>query len=84
MPALKPDTIFPTHEEEQQIAAAIASDPDDFEIDQQWMADAKPAVEFFDEKMMQGLRSLRHRKMLAIPDTDPNEQTRLQTPHPLG
>lgn len=70
MPKLKPDTIFPTAEEERQIAAAIAADPDDFEIDKEWIANAKPASEFFDEKTMHSLRTLGRSRMLAIPDPE--------------
>ncbi|MCM0044806.1 MAG: hypothetical protein NBV65_09280 [Burkholderiaceae bacterium] len=84
MPKLKPDTLFPTAEEERQIAEAIASDPDDFEIDQAWIARAKPASEFFDEKMLQSLRALRHSRMVAVPDTEFESKTSLQTLHPRG
>ena len=70
MPKLKPDIIFPTPEEEKQIAAAIASDPDDFEIDEKWLKNAKPASEFFSKEMMQSLQMLRHSRMLALPDAE--------------
>lgn len=84
MPKLKPETIFPTPEEERQIAAAIAEDPDDFEIDEKWISNAKPASEFFGEKTMQSLRTLGHSRMLAIPDPEPDPDIRLQVFHPLG
>ncbi len=38
MPKLKPDHISPTPEED----AAIAEDPDTFELDAQWFREAKP------------------------------------------
>lgn len=84
MSAPKPSIIFPTPEEEQQIAAGIASDPVDFEIDEQWIAEAMPAAEFFGKKLMHDLTNLRHHKMLAISDTELNDEIRIKTCHPLG
>ena len=45
MPKLKPGTIWPTPEEEAAINAGIAADPDTFELDAEWFAKARPAVE---------------------------------------
>ena len=42
MPKLKPDHISPTPEEDAAIRAAIAEDPDTFELDAQWFREAKP------------------------------------------
>ena len=45
MPKLKPGTIWPTPEENAEINAGIAADPDTFELDEEWFANARPAVE---------------------------------------
>ena len=45
MPNLKPGTIIPTPEENAAINAGIAADPDTFELDEEWFARAKPAIE---------------------------------------
>ena len=45
MPKLKPDHISPTPEEDAAIRAAIAEDPDTFELDAQWFREAKPLKE---------------------------------------
>lgn len=49
MPKLKPDHVFVTDEEDAQINAGIAADPDTFELDAQWFARARPASEFLPE-----------------------------------
>ena len=41
--------IWPTPEEEAAINAQIAADPDDFELDDEWFAKAKPTSELFPE-----------------------------------
>ena len=45
MPNLKPGTVIPTPEENAAINAGIAADPDTFELDDEWFARAKPAIE---------------------------------------
>ena len=49
MPKLKPGTILPTPEEDAQIRAGIAADPDTFELDEEWFARARPAREVMPE-----------------------------------
>lgn len=45
MPKLKPGTIWPTQEEDAAIDAGIAADPESFELNEDWFADARPARE---------------------------------------
>lgn len=45
MPKLRPGTIIPTAEENAEINAAIAADPDALELDDEWFARARPAIE---------------------------------------
>ena len=45
MPKLKPSAIVPTAEEDAANQAAIQSDPDTFELDDEWFARARPASE---------------------------------------
>ena len=45
MPKLKPDTIWPTPEEDEEINRQIAEDPDDFELDDDWFARARPITD---------------------------------------
>ena len=41
--------ILPTPEEDADINAQIAADPDDFELDEEWFKEAKPTKELFPE-----------------------------------
>ena len=41
--------ILPTPEEDAEINAQIAADPDDFELDEEWFKNAKPTKELFPE-----------------------------------
>ena len=52
---------LPTPEEEAAINAGIASDPDTYELDDEWFAKAKPASEFFDAKTYAALLTLKRR-----------------------
>ena len=45
MPRLKPDTSWPTDEEESEINQGIADDADAPELDDEWFANARPATE---------------------------------------
>ena len=47
MPRLKPDHISPTDDEDAAIMAAIAADPDTFELDAEWFATAKSFREVY-------------------------------------
>ena len=43
------EIILPTPEEDAEINAQIAADPDDFELDEEWFKNAKPTKELFPE-----------------------------------
>ena len=45
MPRLKPDDVGLTPEEDEEINRQIAEDPDDFELDDDWFARAKPITD---------------------------------------
>ena len=49
MPKPKRKIILPTPEEDAQIRAGIAADPDTFEADAEWFARARPAREVMPE-----------------------------------
>ena len=49
MAKMKRKIILPTPEEDAAIRAAIAEDPDTFELDAQWFREAKPLKEVLPE-----------------------------------
>lgn len=51
-----PRLIRPTPEEDAAINAQIAADPDDFELDAEWFANAKPTSELFPETYRQSMQ----------------------------
>ncbi len=48
-PKVRPGTIWPTPEEAEAIRAGIDADPDAFELDEEWFAKARPAIEVVPE-----------------------------------
>ena len=64
---------LPTPEEDAQINAGIAADPDTFELDDEWFARALPAKEFFSPVAYAQLCAMRQRaptdKPLKVPTT---------------
>ena len=64
---------LPTPEEDAQINAGIAADPDTFELDDEWFARALPAKEFFSPEAYAQLCAMRQRapkdKPLKVPTT---------------
>ncbi len=83
----RPDGFRQTPEEDMQINAAIAADPDDFELDDAWFANARPAAEFFDLEAMRALKSLRHVSAIAIPDSESENSRKAfasSSAHPRG
>ena len=62
MPRLKPTHISPTPEENARILAAIAADPETFELDEAWFARARPAAEVAPDIVE------RYRKFRAAPE----------------
>ena len=64
---------LPTPEEDAQINAGIAADPDTFELDDEWFARALPAKEFFSPEAYAQLCAMRRRgpkdKPLKVPTT---------------
>ena len=57
MPTLKPGTIWPTPEEEEEIQRGIDADPDAYELDDEWFKRARPASEVHPELVKQWHRS---------------------------
>ena len=64
---------LPTPEEDAQINAGIAADPDTFELDDEWFARALPAKKFFSPEAYAQLCAMRQRgpkdKPLKVPTT---------------
>ncbi len=81
MPKLNPNTILPTPEEDVKISLAIASDPDDFEIDDEWFATALPATEFFDDVALSELTSLHQSRVATTPARTVNSVQPVLPPH---
>ena len=48
--------IRPTPDEDAEINAQIAADPDDFELDRQWFQNAKPTKELFPETYQKAMQ----------------------------
>ncbi len=65
MPKLKPETVFPTPEEEALINEGIAQDPDSPEITDEEFATARPAIEVLGEEFIRGMRNA---KFVEVPD----------------
>ena len=65
MPKLKPDTVFPTPEEEARINEGIAQDPDSPEITEEEFARARPAIEVMGEEF---IRAMKHARFIEVPD----------------
>lgn len=61
MPTFKLGTIWQTPEENAQINAGIAADPDTLELDDAWFASAKRTSEAFDAKTCATLLALKRR-----------------------
>lgn len=53
MPRLKPNDIPLTPEENARVKAAIAADPETFELDAEWFTQARPAAEVVPELVEQ-------------------------------
>ena len=53
MPRLKPNDIPLTPEENARVKAAIAADPETFDLDDEWFAQARPATEVAPELVEQ-------------------------------
>ena len=51
--------IYPTPEEDAEINAQIAEDPDDFEADEEWFKEAKPSAEIIPHILERHLREKR-------------------------
>ena len=69
---------LPTPEEEAQINAGIAADPDTLELDDEWFARAKPASEFFDAKTYQALLSIRRGRPPGSTKANPKVPTTIR------
>ena len=48
--------IRPTPDEDAEINAQIAADPDDFELDRQWFQNAKPTKQLFPETYQKAMQ----------------------------
>ncbi len=80
MPKLKPDTIWPTPEEDEEINRQIAEDPDDFELDDDWFARARPITDVMPVLVEYWRRTQSRHKM---PPRDPQDPDAVYPPGPL-
>ncbi len=72
MPKLKPETVFPTPEEEARINEGIAQDPDSPEITEEEFARARPAIEVMGEEF---IRNIKNARFVEVPDEIWNDPT---------
>jgi len=77
MPKLKPDTIFPTDEEDAAILAGIAADPDARELDEAWFARARPAREVLPPALYAALTD-KTNPVRCVPVTDAEHAARME------
>ena len=90
MPKLKPNHVSPTPEENARILAAIAADPETFELDEAWFARARPAAEVVPhivERYLKFRASPEGRKYFpddgsAPPDAEPSTPAAALEPEP--
>ena len=57
MSSTKPRIVMPSPEEDAAITAGIADDPDTFELDEEWFADARPTAEVLPHMLERNQRS---------------------------
>lgn len=65
MPKPEPYYVFPTPEEDARINEGIAQDPDSPELDEEWFARARPAVEVMGEDF---IRNMKNATFIEVPD----------------
>jgi len=76
MPKLKPDHIFVTDEEDVQIRAGIAADPDARELDDEWFARARPAREVLPPALYAALTD-KNNPVKCVPVSDAEHAARM-------
>jgi len=77
MPKLKPDTIFPTDEEDAAIRAGIAADPDARELDDEWFTRARPARDVLPPALYAALTD-KNNPVKCVPVTDAEHAARME------
>ena len=80
MPKLKPDDVGLTPEEDEEINRQIAEDPDDFELDDDWFARARPITDVM-PVLVEYWRSTQSRHKL--PPRDLQDPDAVYPPGPL-